>query len=680
MYRVAIDVGGTHTDGIVVTDGGEIRMAKADTTPHELSEGVVTCCAKLGKMLGESQDEFFGKTELIIHGTTVGTNTVLQNQEPRVGSIVTRGFRDVVELRRGARDTLFNLKVPFPQPVSPRYLRTEVNERISYKGEVLEALDEDSCRRAVRLLRERGAESIAITYLFSFLNPDHERRTREIVLEEWPDAYVSLSSDVLPQIEEFERFSATLLDAYIAPSMGGYIKHLEKALARNGFTGRLLIGQANGSVATPEIVLNRPVWTISSGPAAAAPVALYLGEMFGTNNVISVDMGGTSFDMLLVVEGEAQVSTEEWVGSYRLAVPIVKVSSIGAGGGSIAWLDPTGVLQVGPKSAGSVPGPACYCKGGESATLTDADLLLGYLNPDNFLGGERILDIQKATAAIETHVSRKLGLSVRKAAGGIVQVTVHNSAAAIRRECIDRGVDPREFLMVAGGGAGPVHAALIAQELDIPRVVVPSVAPTYCAYGWLRSDIALDFVRSKVLPAEEKSLPILDQLYASMEAEASGILGDDVEMRRTVDARYYGQFRETEVEVPCGKLGAAELVKIEQAFHQRHERLFKFSVPEMELEFINYRIKAVLKTEKVKIPKLASTERPSGLASARQGERECVFGDTVVKAAIYLAENLRPGDTFPGPAIIEQEITTVVVPPSFSCSVDDYGNGVLTRI
>lgn len=679
MYRVAIDVGGTHTDGIAVTDGGVIRMAKADTTPYELSEGVVHCCAKLGKELGESLEEFLSRTELILHGTTVGTNAVLQNREPKVGSLVTRGFRDIVELRRGARETMYNLKVPYPQPLSPRHLRVEVDERTSHKGEVLQELDEQSCRRAVRLLRERGAESVAITFLFSFINPAHERRAREIVLEEWPQAYVSLSSDVLPQIEEFERFSATLLDAYIAPSMGGYIKRLGQALSASGFKGRLLIGQANGSVATPEIVLNRPVWTISSGPAAAGPAALYCGELFDTGNVISADMGGTSFDVLLVVEGEAQVSTDEWVGPYRLAVPIVKVRSIGAGGGSIAWLDRSGVLQVGPHSAGAVPGPACYGKGGDSPTLTDADVVLGYLSPNNFLGGERSLDVERANAAIEGKVARGLGLDVRQAAAGIVRVAVHSSAEAIRRECLDRGVDPREFLLVAGGGAGPVHGAMIAEELEIPRVLVPAVAPAYCAFGWLRSDISLDFVRSKVMPMEKSALALLNQIYEEMEAEARRTLGGkDVVMRRMVDARYYGQFRETEVEVPGGVLGEAELGGIEQSFHQRHEKLFKFSVPGMELEFINYRVKATLGTQKVQVPKSAGAG--SGLSAARRGERECVFGDKVVKATVYLGEKLRPGDTLAGPAIIEERITTVVVPPSFKCTLDEYGNGVLTRV
>lgn len=678
MYRVATDIGGTHTDGIVVTDSGLIRMAKADTTPHDLSEGFIECCQKLAKSMGEPIEEFLSKTELILHGTTVGTNTVLQTREPKVGSLVTKGFRDIVELRRGARDTLYNLKVPFPQPLSPRYLRAEVAERIAHNGAVLEPMDEESCRRAVHVLRERGAEAIAITFLFSFVNPEHEQRAREIVLEEWPAAYVSLSSEVLPQIEEFERFSAALLDAYIAPSMGGYIRRLGEVLAERGFGGRLLIGQANGSVATPEIVLSRPVWTISSGPAAAGPAALYCGELFGTNNIISADMGGTSFDVLLVVEGAAQVSTEEWVGPYRLALPMVKVRSIGAGGGSIAWLDPSGVLQVGPNSAGAVPGPVCYGKGGESPTVTDADLLLGYLNPANFLGGERRLDVQKAQAAIEAKVGRGLGLSALQAAAGIVRVLVHSSAEAIRRECLDRGFDPREFLLVAGGGAGPTHAALIAEELEIPGVLVPSVAPAYCAFGWLRSDIALDFVRSKVMPCDSNCLARLNGIYEDMEAEARRVLKDgSVEIRRVVDARYYGQFRETEVEVPAGRLGEVDLKAIEQGFHRNHERLFKFSMPGMELEFINYRLKAVLRRGEVSLPRVLPGD--VALDRARQGQRECVFENQVVAAAVYLGSELRPGHAFAGPAIIEERITTVVVPPLFQCSVDDFGNYVLTR-
>jgi len=321
MYKIAIDVGGTHTDAIAVEGQGKLLIAKAETTPEDLTQGVLNSCEKLAGQVQEPLRDFLGRTEVFLHGTTVGTNAVIQGKGPRIGCLTTKGFRDIVEMRRGARETLYNLKVDYPPLLSPRHLRAEVSERVAHTGEVLEPLDENSVRQAVRLLRSRGAESLAITFLFSFLNPAHEIRAREIAKEEWPEVSVSLSSEVLPRIEEFERFSTTLLDAFVAPSMAGYIQRLEERLRASGFAGRLLVGQANGSVVTPEVILQRPVWTLSSGPAASAPAALYYGGVFDSRNIISVDMGGTSFDVLLIIDNEVQVTTEEWIGPHRLARP-----------------------------------------------------------------------------------------------------------------------------------------------------------------------------------------------------------------------------------------------------------------------------------------------------------------------------------------------------------------------
>lgn len=672
-YKIAIDVGGTHTDAVAVNERGQLLIAKAETTPDDLTRGVLAACSKMTGQVGKRLEEFLAETELFLHGTTVGTNTVIQGKGPKVGCLVTQGFRDIVELRRGARDTLYNLKVDYPPLLSPRYLRAEVRERVSQTGAVLEPLDEDGCRQAVRLLKARGAESIAITFLFSFLNPAHEKRAREIVREEWPEAPISLSSEVLPRIEEFERFSTTVLDAYITPSVGSYLKTLDTKLRSHGFRGRLLLGQANGSVATPEVLLSRPVWTLSSGPAAAAPAALYYGALCHSKNIISVDMGGTSFDVLLIVGGESQVTTDEWVGPYRLAIPMVKVRSIGAGGGSIAWLDPAGVLRVGPQSAGAVPGPACYAKGGGEPTVTDADLILGYLNPQNFLGGERRLDPELAEKALKEKIAAPLGVSLREAGSGIITVLVHQSAEAIRRECMERGEDPRDFTLIAGGGAGPTHAALVAEELGIPEVMIPNLAGVYCAFGWLRSDMVLDFVRSKVMPLGQADLKWLAGIYREMEREAEATLGNGrPSLRRLVEARYYGQFRETEVEVPGGRLGPEALKAVTEAFHRRHERLFHFKVPDMELEFIHYRVRASLLMDKAGLqPQRA---KKSGLREAQTGVRECCFDKRSVKTPIFTGSLLGRDTAVKGPAIIEEGITTLVVPPSFRLRVDRFGN------
>lgn len=678
MYRVAIDVGGTHTDAVAVNGLGELLIAKVETTPEDLTRGVLASCGKLAAHAGKTLQEFLVETELFLHGTTVGTNAVIQGKGPKVGCLVTQGFRDIIELRRGARDTLYNLKVDYPPLLSPRYLRAEVPERISHTGSVLEPLDEQGCRQAARLLKARGAESIAVTFLFSFLNSAHERRAREIVHEEWPGAPVSLSSEVLPRIEEFERFSTNVLDAFITPSVGAYLKTLNEKLHAQGFGGRLLIGQANGSVAPPEVVLTRPVWTLSSGPAAAAPAGLYFGGLSRSKNIISVDMGGTSFDVLLIIDNEVQVTTEEWVGPYRLAIPLVKVRSIGAGGGSVAWLDRAGVLRVGPQSAGAVPGPACYAKGGQEPTVTDADLILGYLSPANFLGGERRLDPQLAEKALRDKIAAPLKVSLKEAAGGVIAVLVHQSAEAIRRECMERGADPRDFTLIAGGGAGPTHAAFVAEELGISQVVIPNLAGAYCAFGWLRSDMVLDFVRSRVMASAQADLPWLAAAYREMEEEAKSTLGNGrVSLQRLVEARYYGQFRETEVEAPQGRLGPKEINIITDGFHRRHERLFHFRVPDMELEFIHYRVRASLLMDKPALkPRKA---RKGALRDAQVETRECRFGKRSVKTPVFTGSQLSPGAAVRGPAIVEEGITTLVIPPSFRCRVDRFGNYLLTR-
>lgn len=676
MYRVAIDVGGTHTDSIAVNGRGELFIAKAETTPDDLTRGVLASCGKLADQADQTLEEFLAETEVFLHSTTVGTNAVIQAKGPKVGSLVTQGFRDILELRRGVRDTLYNLKVDFPPLLSPRYLRAEVRERICHSGSVLDPLDEQGCREAVRLLNARGAESIAITFLFSFLNSAHEKRAREIVHEEWPEVPVSLSSEVLPRIEEFERFSTTVLDAFTAPSVGAYLKRLNEKLHGQGFKGRLLIGQANGSVATPEVVLKRPIWTLSSGPAAAAPAGLYFGGLSRSKNIISADMGGTSFDVLVTIDDEAQVTTEEWVGPHRLAIPVVKVRSIGAGGGSVAWLDAAGVLRVGPQSAGAVPGPACYAKGGQEPTVTDADLVLGYLNPGNFLAGDRRLDQELAEKALGDKISGPLKVSLVEAASGIIEVLVHQSAEAIRRECMEQGADPREFTLIAGGGAGPTHAALIAAELGISDVVIPNLAGAYCSFGWLRSDMVLDFVRSKVMASAQADLPWLSGTYREMEEEAKDIFGNDkVALQRLVEARYYGQFRETEVEVPAGQLGPKEIATITEDFHSRHERLFHFRVPEMELEFIHYRLRATLMMEKPQLQPRRGEK--SGVSQAQTGVRECFFGKQSFQTPVFTGRLLGSDDTIKGPAIIEEGITTVVVPVAFICRVDQFGNYLL---
>jgi N-methylhydantoinase A len=685
MYRITIDVGGTFTDCLVLDGSGALRQFKSPTTPADPSIGFLNALTKAAEGNGLALEAFVRQVELIIHGTTLATNTLINRNGAETGMVTTAGFRDIIEIRRGfknIRTSMYEVFVPPYEPLVPRHLRLEAEERVVYSGDVHTPLREEDVRVAAERLSKAGVEAVAVGFLHAYANPAHERRAAEIVREVLPDAYVTSSHDILPVWREYERFSTTVVSAYVGPVVARYLRALEARLAEAGFGGTLLLMGSDGLVESVEYCIPRAVYLIGSGPAAAPAGAKYLGATIGTTDILSVDMGGTSFDICMLRAGDIPTTTEAWVQDERVAIKMVDIQSGGAGGGSIAWIDQLGLLRVGPQSAGGDPGPACYSKGGTRPTVTDADLALGYVPSDFFLGGEIPLDEGAARTAIET-VAGPLGLSVEETAAAIFTTVNSYMADQITEVATRRGHDVRDFTLVAGGGAGPVHAASIADLLHMPRVVVPPIAATYSAFGMFAMDVGRNYARSYITRYNGLDLDRVNGLYAEMEAEAIASFGemdvpaDAVTFVRTADVRYLGQFHEVEVHVPGGVLDQAAIDTTIANFHAEHEQLYTFNMPWQTIELLTFRLRAT--TPKAPF-ELSRIETGSGDSSAAIKRHRVVWWDGApVETPVFDGSLLRAGDTFDGPAIVEETTTTVVVPPRYSVEVDPYKNYVMTR-
>ncbi|OGA13010.1 MAG: hypothetical protein A3H32_03375 [Betaproteobacteria bacterium RIFCSPLOWO2_02_FULL_63_19] len=684
MKRICIDIGGTFTDCLVLDESGTLSLFKAPTTPDNPTDGLLNALQKAAQVYEQPMNAFLGDVNLLMQGTTLATNTLLTRRGAKTGLITTKNFRDVIDLRRGIRPvgvSMYNVFIPPYEPLVPRWLRLGVDERVLYDGSVLTPLNEQETREAALKLKAEGCQTVAVGFLYSYLHPEHEKRAVEIIKEVFPEAHAIASHEILPVWREFERFTTTVVSAYVEPVIARHLTNMESRLRNAGFKGSVLMILANGMVQTVNQCLGRAVTLLNSGPAAAPSGAVHLGRGIGLGNVVSVDMGGTSFDVVLVKDGVIPTTSENWVGDDRVAIKMVDVHTIGAGGGSIAWIDSLGLLRVGPGSAGADPGPACYGKGVEPTT-TDADLVLGYLPHDYFLGGDIPLDVDAARRAIKK-VADPLGMSVEEAAQSMFTTINHVMADQITAVLTKRGFDVRDFSMVAGGGAGPVHAAAMAQALGIPTVVVPSVAALYSAYGMFAMDIGRDYARSYISRADSLDLDKVNALYAEMEAEAyaafadMGVAKDSVSITRSADMRYVGQFHEVEVEISAGAVSADGVKDILQAFHRQHERLFEFSMPFLKVEFSTFRLKASSPKAPFALKKIATGGKDPAAALKRR--RKCIFSGTSVDTPIYDGERLLAGNVIEGPAIIEERTTTVLVPAGFRCTVDELKNYVLQQ-
>jgi N-methylhydantoinase A len=680
--KIGIDVGGTFTDFLVVSDDAEPQIFKTLSTPKDPSIGLINGLTDIAEAAGSTLEAFAPTIDTIVHGTTVTTNATLTRTGAKTGLITTNGVRDALEMRRGIREEQYNNRYTNVPPLVPRYLRAGVRGRLDRKGREIEGLELDDVRAAIDTFKDEGVEAVAICFMNAFANPEHEKAAGELVAKEMPDAYLTVSAELLPSIRFYNRVSTTVLNSYNGPKLRAYIDALMKRLADTGFKGVLLIMQSNGGVVLPETAQTTAAMTLLSGPAAGPVAGLGYAEAHGQKNCLTVDMGGTSFDAAMVLDGVPITANEGEINRYRIALPMLDIVTIGAGGGSIGWIDEGGLLRMGPQSAGADPGPVCYGQGGELPACTDADLVLGYLDPGYFAGGRLKLDLDAARKAIEEKIAKPLGMSVEEAALGMYRVINTNMAQGVREITIKRGFDPREFPMVVAGGAGPNHACMIGDELEIPLLVVPRESSIFCAAGMLMSDLKHDFVRSYVRRIDDGDWRTLNALIAEMRKEGDALLDSEsiAQDRRDyilkLDARYAKQYHEVTHEAPISAVEAQDGEAIKALFHAEHNRLYGYSLEEQgtPVEIINVRLQAVGRTDKP-----AYTQESYAGADpspALKGERTIIVPETGKEATVpvYDGHTTKFGYRITGPAIIEQENTSILVTQSYDCVCDQYGS------
>jgi N-methylhydantoinase A len=662
MYRIGVDVGGTFTDLVAVDGEGRVVIAKSASTPEDPSIGVMDGLGLLAAELGTDARSLLAATDLIVHGTTVATNALLERKGAKVGMLTTEGHRDIIEMREGLKDDRYNLRMPPPIPLAPRGRRLGVRERMRFDGKVATPLDRRSLEAAIAGLKRMGVGSVAVCYLHSYSNASHERTTRRALQRMMPDAYVSLSSEVLPQIKEYERFGTTVVNAYVGPALAVYLGRLEERLKAGGYRRQVLIMQSHGGVAGVADSVRLAAGAVLSGPAGGIAGSRHAARLLRHGDLITFDMGGTSTDIALLQNGEPQLTGDKTVGPSKVALPAIDIHTLGAGGGSIAYVDAGGILHVGPESAGAVPGPACYDRGGVAATVTDANVVLGFLDPANFLGGRARLNASAAGHAVGA-VAKRLGTTPVAAAEGIQRVVNTNMAEGIRLVSVRRGADPRRFALLAFGGAAGLHVTEVARMLEINRVVVPRVAAVLSAWGMLATDLRHELVLSHVGEAQKVGGARLRKLFADMEAEGRRRLGADfagrVRVRRAVDMRYGEQTFEITVPLDDVNVDAADLMdRVVERFHRRHEELYTYSMPGQDVVLVNGRV-AVIGL----LPSLPAERESEGesRAEAKPKSRRAYLGRWVEVPVYDLDARLRPGLEVKGPAIFESSTTTVVL-------------------
>jgi len=680
--RIGVDVGGTFTDFVLVDEHRDlIYTGKRLTTPGDPSLAITAGIERMLPHAGVGIEALHS----VVHGTTLVANTLIERTGARVGLVTTAGFRDALEMGREIRYDLYDLFMERPRPLVDRHLRREVTERVDATGAVVLPLDGEDVRRVGRELVAEGVEAIAVCLVHAYRNAEHERRVGEILRDEFPDLPISVSSDVAPEIREFERTSTTCANAYVQPLMQAYLARLDEDLRRMGLRGRLYVMLSGGGITTVRAAREFPVRLIESGPAAGAMAAGYYGLLSDASHLISFDMGGTTAKMCLIDRGWPEHVHQFEAGRVRrfkkgsglpLKVPVVEMIEIGAGGGSLARIDAMGLLKVGPESAGSEPGPACYGRGGTRPTVTDADLLLGYLSPDYFLGGEMRLDVAAAERAVAEHVARPLGITTHAAAIGIHDVVNENMAAATRMHVAEKGRDPRRYDLIAFGGAGPVHAWALARLLKLKRIICPFGAGVTSALGLLVAAPAIDFVRSYVTRLEHASWEHVHALFAEMEAEARALLAEtgadpaQITVRRAADMRYVGQGFEVTVDLPGGALSAEQLSEVRDRFYATYRQLFERHVTDVAIEALSWRLAA---TGPVPNLELNFGGQPTAQGDVRKGTRPVWFPEMGVTPCPVLSRYaLSPGMEIAGPAVIEERESTTVVGPGARAAVDKH--------
>lgn len=678
--RVATDIGGTFTDLVYLDeDTGRVGVAKTDTTPPEFEQGVINAIKKAG--LTETGINFF------VHGTTVIINALTERKGARTGLITTRGFRDVLELGRSNRADIYNVYYKKPVPFVPRYLRLEVEERINYKGEVLVPLKEDDVRRCIAQFKKEGVEAIGICFLHSYANPEHERRCAEIIRREWPEVDITVSHEISKEWREYERTSTAVLNSYVQPVAARYIDSLDRELNKLQVSNRRYIMQSNGGTTSFARAKEAPINMVESGPVAGVFGAATLGKLIGEKNIIALDIGGTTAKCSLIENGEMKVTTDykiEWSresAGYPIKIPVVDIIEIGAGGGSIAWIDDAGSLHVGPRSAGALPGPVAYGRGGTEPTVTDANLIAGRINPEYFLGGEIKVDLAGAREAM-ARIAAPFNLTVEDAALGVIRLANANMINALKLISVRRGYDPRDFTLVAFGGGGSMHAAALARELKIKRVLIPVATSVFSAWGMLMTDLRYDLIQTTIRRTNSITPVELQAIWDSLEKEAvryfqqENLRTTDLVFSRFADMRYLGQEHTVKVPVPGGRLDAAAIKEIEERFHALHEQHYTFRLEDSQIEFVNFHLTTF---GRVKKPELARLQTGSADATrALKGHRPVHFDvEGWQESAIYERSLLGAGATITGPAVVEEPASSTLLFPGQRLTVDPYGNLII---
>lgn len=686
VLRVGVDIGGTFTDVLAFDEStGEIHALKIPTTPKAFHTAAVDGLKKILQTKQVAPE----KIEYIAHGTTVGTNAVLERRGAKTALIVTKGFKDILEIRRLTRpsEMLYNPFEDLPAPLIPRYLVKELDERINYRGEILKPLDEKEVYATVQELVQAGVESIAVCLLFSFVNPVHEQAVGRIIKDSFPGVSVSLSSEILSEIREYERASTTSVNAYIAPVIQTYLETMIREIRSMGLKEeRLYIAQSNGGLTSTRTIVKKPVAVLESGPAAGAIATKFLGDALGLKNLIAFDMGGTTTKACLIIDGAPRITLGFSVGGktstgrasrgsgFPVALPMVDLAEIGKGGGSIAWVDEDGGLRVGPQSAGAFPGPACYGHGGDEPTVTDADLILGMLNRDKPLGGKIRLRHDLAERALTEKIGRQLGFDAEEAASAVYRITSSHMSDAVRLITVESGYDPRDFTIVCFGGAGPLHSWAIMKELRIKRMIIPEFPGLFCSFGLLAENIVHDYVRTYVIETSKADPEALDEIFSELEQkgmedlEADGVPVKDRHFLRTLDMRYVGQLYYVNVPVKERELSGTVL-----RFHRMHHQLFGHSFPKNPTEIVNLRVKATGFLRPISFrKKKKGTRNPRNAFKGRRVVH--IPGEDTVKCDVYERSKLLAGNVVEGPAVVEQEDSTTFIPSSMVAEVDSLGN------
>ena len=681
-YRVTVDTGGTFSDFVYLDEAsGKVSITKVASTPDDPSRAILQGIEALtARGVPANAIGFF------CHGTTVGTNALLEGKGVRTGLLVTEGFRGIYPVAEQARPygpAIFDVMYDKPAMLVPQSRTGEVAERVDFRGTVLRPLDEAALRATVRELKAHGVQSVAVCLLFSFLHPQHEARVREIIAEEMPGCSVSLSSEILPQIREYYRLSTTVINAYLQPILSHYIAQLDRRLRDTGITSRQkYVMQSNGGMATFDGAAKRAVTTVLSGPAGGVTAGAYACRMTGFKNLITFDMGGTSCDVALIREGDPSLTGRGKIEGRDLAVPMMDINTVSAGGGTIARVDRIGALEVGPESAGAVPGPACYSRGGSEPTITDCNLVLGLLSADNFLGGRMKLDTIKAHAAVERRIAEPLGISIEDAAEGIIRIIDVKMEEAIKAISTMRGHDLRDFYLLAFGGAGPLHAGRIARDLGMAGIVVPLYPGVYSAIGLLMSDVKHDYVQSRMTVMHTLAPEDANALFARLEQQAladltaDGFPADRIRVERGLDLRYAGQGYEITLPCPNGAITAQILKAMREQFDTQHRTMFGHAAPEEPVEVVSYRVRGIGLVPPVELPRFKREGSP--LEAARRETRKVRFEGESIDCPVYQREQLDVGHVVAGPAVLDQFDCTTVLCPGQVARVDEWKNLIVT--